>query len=170
MATGPGRHPIPIEPDDAPRVAELAHTHWHSRRVVSRGVVHDVSRLPGFKVVEDGAWLGMATFNPGARPGELELVSLDSFREGAGVGSALIARMKEEAISRGCERLWLITSNENVKALAFYLKRGFRLVAIHLDALEESRRRKPEIPSVDEAGVVLRDEWELEWRPVRGSR
>jgi len=157
-------YPIPIEPGDARIVADLARTHWHSSKVVSRGVVHDVSGLPGFKVVDGGIWHGMVTFSPGPGPDELEVVSLDSFHEGAGVGSALISRMKEEMVARGSERLWLITTNENVRALNFYLKRGFRLVAIHLDALVESRRLKPEIPTVDEAGIAIRDEWELEWR------
>ena len=111
--TGPIWHPVPIAPEDAGTVAELAHAHWHSSRIVSRGVARDVSRLPGFKVVDGGMWLGMATFSPGPGPDEMEMVSLDSFREGAGVGSALIARMKEETVARGCERLWLITTNEN---------------------------------------------------------
>lgn len=165
MAKAPSWHPEPIRPADARQVAELARVHWRSQHVVSRGVVHDLTRLAGFKVVDKGAWLGMATLSPSPATGELEIVSLDSFREGTGVGSALLERVKEEAVARGCTRLWLITTNENMRALAFYLKRGFRLVAVHKDALEVSRRLKPEIPFTDEAGVPIRDEWELEWRP-----
>jgi len=46
--------------------------------------------------------------------------------------------------------------------LRFYQKRGFELVAIHRNALEHSRKLKPEIPLTGKNGVPLRDEIELE--------
>jgi ribosomal protein S18 acetylase RimI-like enzyme len=36
-------------------------------------------------------------------------------------------------------RLWLITTNDNMQALHLYRKRGFQLVAVHVNALEESK-------------------------------
>ncbi len=74
----------------------------------------------------------------------------------------LIEAVKQAAVSAGCRRLWLITTNDNLHALRFYQKRGFRLVAVYPNALEESRRLKPEIPLVGLDGIPLRDELELE--------
>jgi ribosomal protein S18 acetylase RimI-like enzyme len=90
-----------------------------------------------------------------------ELVTLDSLAEGAGVGSALLEASVEAARAGGCRRLWLITTNDNLPALRFYQKWGFRLVAVHRDALAESRRLKPSIPLVGREGISLRDELEL---------
>jgi hypothetical protein len=59
-----------------------------------------------------------------------------------------------------CKRL--ITTNDNLNALRFYQKRGLALVAVHRNALEESRRIKPEIPLIGSDGIPLRDEIELE--------
>jgi hypothetical protein len=43
-----------------------------------------------------------------------------------------------------------------------YQKRGFVLVAIHRNALAQSRKIKPQIPLIGDHGIPLRDEIELE--------
>ena len=53
-----------------------------------------------------------------------------------------------------------------VGAIAFYERRGFRVVAIHGGAVDRSRLIKPEIALTNERGVPIRDEVELEL--VRG--
>jgi ribosomal protein S18 acetylase RimI-like enzyme len=83
-----------------------------------------------------------------------------------GVGTALIEAVQRLAASRGCARLWLITTNDNLDALRFYQRRGFQLVAVHRGAVDDSRRRlKPEITVTGAYGIPLRDEIELEKRP-----
>jgi RimJ/RimL family protein N-acetyltransferase len=88
--------------------------------------------------------------------------SLHSVEQGSGVGSALIEAVKKAAIAARCKRMWLITTNDNTAAMRFYQKRGFVLVAVHRNALERSRKLKPEIPLVGMDGIPLRDEIELE--------
>ena len=51
-----------------------------------------------------------------------------------------------------------------MKALKFYQKRGFQLVAVYPSALDESRKIKPEIPLFGYDGIPLRDEIELEMK------
>jgi hypothetical protein len=46
--------------------------------------------------------------------------------------------------------------------LRLFQKRGFSLVAVHRNALEASRRLKPEIPFTGMDGIPIRDEIELE--------
>ncbi len=52
----------------------------------------------------------------------------------------------------------LITTNDNMRALRFYQRRGFRLVALNPGALERSRELKPEIPETGMHGIPLSDE------------
>ena len=61
----------------------------------------------------------------------------------------------------GCARLWLITTNDNEDALAFYRARGFTVTAIHRGAVDAARVLKPSIPLTDPRGVPIRDEIEL---------
>lgn len=63
----------------------------------------------------------------------------------------------------GCTRLWLVTTNDNLDALRFYQRRGFRLSRLRPGAVDLSRQTlKPEIPEVGTFGIAIRDELELE--------
>ena len=59
-------------------------------------------------------------------------------------------------------RVWLITTNDNTPAVRFYQKKGFSLVAVYRNAIEASRKLKPEIPLKGIDGIPIRDEIELE--------
>ena len=133
---------------------------WGAPTVVGRGRVHRPAELEGFVALEDGEPVGLLTYE--VRGGDCEVVTIDSAVEGAGVGTALIAAAVDAARAAGCRRLWLITTNDNLRALRFYQRRGFRLAALHRGALDESRRLKPEIPEIGLHGIPLRDELELE--------
>lgn len=133
---------------------------WGTPLVVSRGRLHDASKLPGYVAVQGDEPVGLTTYH--IVGDDCELVTLNSLRPKLGIGSALVAAVKEKAIKAGCRRLWLITTNDNTQAIRFYQQRGFRLAALHIDALEESRRLKPQIPLVGEDGIPIRDELEFE--------
>jgi GNAT superfamily N-acetyltransferase len=150
----------PLEEKDRAWVAGLLEEHWRSARIVTRGRVHQADRLPGFIAEVEGRPVGLLTYEIDAR--QCEVVSLNSMREGIGVGAALLGAAREVARDAGCRRVWLITTNDNLAALRFHQKRGFRLVAVHCNALEESRRLKPEIPLVGNEDIPIRDEIELE--------
>jgi hypothetical protein len=83
-------------------------------------------------------------------------------RSRRGDRTALIDAVKERAKAKGCKRLWLITTNDNLNALGFYQRRGFRLIALYPNALEASRKLKPQIPMKAANGIPIRDELELE--------
>jgi hypothetical protein len=74
----------------------------------------------------------------------------------------LIDAVKDRAKAEGCRRLWLITTNDNLNALGFYQRRGFRLIGLYPNALEASRKLKPQISMKAANGIPIRDELELE--------
>jgi GNAT superfamily N-acetyltransferase len=152
----------PLRPDDAPWVRTLLIERWSATRIASRGRLMPADELPGFIAHDADERIGLATYHIEAD--ECELVSLDSLRENVGVGTRLVAAVADAARQAGCRRLWLITSNDNLRALGFYQKRGLELVAIHRNALAESRRLKPSIPLIGMDNIPLRDEIELELR------
>ena len=142
--------------------ARLLAERWGAKEVVSHGRLLDASVLPGFAAFDGDRPVGLATYV--TEGDSCECVTLDSLAEGAGVGTRLLAAVAEAARAAGCQRLWLITTNDNFPALRFYQKRGFRLVAVHREALAESRKLKPSIPLAGRDSVPLRDELELELR------
>ena len=146
--------------EDLPRLRQFWIEHWGGEEMLTHGNVYRPEQLDGFLVEEGDAWIGLLTFI--VKDGECEVTSLDSLREGQGIGSKLIDRAIEEARTQGCKRLFLITTNDNLNALGFYQKRGFEIAAIYRGAVNESRRRKPGIPLVGYNNIPLRDEIELE--------
>jgi len=130
--------------------------------VVSRGRMLDATVLPGFVAERDGAPAGLTTYRIDGD--ECEIVTINAFPKGGGAGTALIDAVSAAARAAGCRRVWLITTNDNLRALRFYQRRGFRLAALHRDALDRSRELKPSIPEVGLDGIPLRDELELELR------
>ena len=94
-----------------------------------------------------------------------ELLTLHAQHQFAGVGTALVEAVVEVAREAGCRRLWVVTTNDNVDALRFYQRRGFRLTEVRPGAVDMSRESlKPEIPLVGAHGIPLRDELELEFQ------
>ena len=150
----------PSTPADREWVRQKMVTEWGAEIVVAHGELLRPADLPGFIAEAEGETIGLLTYI--VRGEACEIVTLDSWSEGRGVGTALIAAARQAALQAGCRRLWLVTTNNNTHALHFYQKRGFTLCAIRLNALEASRRIKPEIPLVDDDGIPIRDEIELE--------
>lgn len=151
-----------VEERDRPWVETFIAERWGSAIVVAHGEVYRAADLAGFIADLAEARAGLLTYALGAA--SCEIVTLDSLVERRGVGTALVDRAKQEATQRGCSRLWLITTNDNIEALRFYQKRGFELVALHRGAVAASRRLKPEIPMLGAHGIPIRDELELELR------
>jgi N-acetylglutamate synthase-like GNAT family acetyltransferase len=152
----------PVDVRDRNWVAEFLDKHWGSTRLVSRGQAYLAHLLPGFVAEQDGEQVGLLVYRIDGD--QCEIMSLDSVHEGSGVGTALINAMKEEAKAQGCKRLWLITTNDNLNALRFYQKRGFILAALYPNAVEQTRKLKPQIPLVGMDGIPIRDEIELEFK------
>lgn len=94
-------------------------------------------------------------------PGRVELVSLDAVEPGHGQGTLLMNAAEQKLRSRGVGELFLYTTNDNLKALAFYVRRGFRLMNVHLDAMDRVRRLKPDVAKTGIDGIPLQDTWEL---------
>ncbi|MEW6568999.1 MAG: GNAT family N-acetyltransferase [Chloroflexota bacterium] len=150
----------PLEEDDRAWAEELITARWGGVQIVSRGRVWEAPALPGFVAWRGGVRVGLATYR--VEEAECELVTLDAVPSRHGVGTALLRAVEQAARRAGCRRLWLITTNDNLQALRFYQRRGFHLAALHVGAVEASRRLKPSIPQVGAHGIPLRDELELE--------
>lgn len=93
-----------------------------------------------------------------------EIVSAHAATPGYGAGTRLMDAAEAELKRRGVRRAVLATTNDNARALRFYVRRGYRLVRLHLDAMDRVRRAKPGVPAIGNDGVPLQDMWELEKR------
>jgi GNAT superfamily N-acetyltransferase len=135
-------------------------TRWGEPGVVSRGRLWTGEALTAIRAVDGGETVGVASW--AAEDDAWQLVTLDSLFPGRGIGTRLVEAVVELARRLGIRRIWLVTTNDNLEALRFHQRRGFRIVAVHPGAIEGSRRIKPSIPEVGAFGIPIRDEIELE--------
>jgi len=148
------------ERSDSHWISELLKAKWASVRIVTRGRIHDATKLAAFLAIVNGSRAGLITYRVERR--ECQIVSLNSLVENMGVGKALLTMVERDASSRGCKRIWLVTTNDNTDALRFYQKRGFRIAALYPGTIRDSRRLKPEIPMKGLDDIPILDEIELE--------
>ena len=133
---------------------------WFSTDMSIRGEIIDGTKLEGFLLQEDNKIIGLVTYT---FFGDIcEIVSLDSKKENIGIGTALLKEIEKVAIDRNCKKMRLITTNDNLRALQFYQKRGYCLAKLYPNAMDEVRKVKPNVPLIGENDIPLRDEIELE--------
>lgn len=151
---------LPLMETDRRWAREFLEEEAGAARMVSRGRLHQADQLPGYVAVLSGVRAGLLTYR--IDEGELEVVTLYVRPRQRGVGTRLLNQALQVARREGCRRLWLITTNDNDPAIAFYQRRGMKLVAVHRGALAESRKLKPEIPLIGLGGKPIEDEIEFE--------
>jgi len=150
----------PIEDRDRDWMEITLRSSWGSTAIARRAELLDVSKLSGFVARLDDAAAGLLTYLVDDE--QLEIETINSLRRGTGVGRALVEAAKELALSSGCKTIVAITTNDNVNALAFYQKVGFRIRDVFRDSVQEIRQLKPSLPDTGQHGIPIRDEIQLE--------
>ena len=148
--------------DDYRWLHELWEIEWGGDTMVSRGHVYRLSVLKSLIAKADGNPVGAATYRFDDHDG-CELLSINTrpAHQCAGIGTKLLAAVEAEARATDARRVWLITSNDNLDAMRFYQRRGYRFVAVYPGAIDDARRVKPGIPLVGDHGIEIHDEIEL---------
>jgi GNAT superfamily N-acetyltransferase len=122
------------------------------------GEVVDALACQGFVAEADGERCGIVTFTENGP--SVEVVYIETTVQHRGVGTALIDEVLKRA--RG-KRVWLVTTNDNLDALRFYQRRGFRMAELRVGAVDYTRRYlKPSIPTMGNFGIPKHDEIVLE--------
>ena len=136
-------------------VAEL----WGSELVAVHDAVLRPAEMPGFIAERSRRVVGLLTYQ---MVGDmLEIVTLNAIERRAGIGTMLIEAAADAARHICCREIRLTTTNDNVDALRFYQRRGFRLAELRPGAVDRSRQEKPQIPRTGDYGIPLHDEIDL---------
>lgn len=135
---------------------------WEATDIIIRGKIIDGTKLDGFIALKENKIIGLITYM--IENNECEICSLNSFIQNRGIATNLIEKVKDYAKNKKCKRLKLITTNDNIRAIEFYQRRGFVFSKIYINAIENSRKLKPQIPLFAENGLPIRDEIEFEMK------
>jgi ribosomal protein S18 acetylase RimI-like enzyme len=149
-----------LTPDDHDWVVRTLIENWGSPLVARRGEAIDATVLPGHVATVGDRRVGLVL--TATRDEEYEVVSISVTEPRQGIGRALLERCFDEARSMHMKRVWLITTNNNVAAFAFYQHLGMDLCSFYRDGVSRSRSVKPSIPRHDGRGLPIAHELEFE--------
>ncbi len=149
-----------ITSKDQDQVLEIVNHFWGAAFVVAHGEVFYPQNLAGLAAVEKEKILGICHYQ--IHDEQCEIITLACLRENCGIGARLIQAVEKAALQANGQKISLITTNDNLNALGFYQKRGFRIKKIFPDQMDVTRKIKPNLPEYGENGIPLRDEILLE--------
>ena len=156
----------PAMPADAPSIEDLSLTFWDETGVDCFDRQYDILACPAFLACDGDEVVGLASYAVEADWDAVVLVMLNVLPEyqGRGTGRALLAAVRGEAVQRGLGRILVVTSNDDLPALALYQRIGFRITEVLPGRV--AQHHGGEFPGL--AGIVVRDEIRLAWE-VRGA-
>lgn len=132
----------PARPDDGPLLAAIGYAAWE------QGIFPLFAERPGMRAAEqrrlarvvadaggriilaeiDGVPVGWCA--RGAGPAYIAFLFVSPRFQGLGVGGALLARMESLLELKGVRRVHLETPAENTRAMRFYERQGYRILAM----------------------------------------
>jgi GNAT superfamily N-acetyltransferase len=141
-------------------VGRFIASRWGTNALFMSGWVRPASEVEAIGAYEADALVGLATWS--VTKGIAAIYSLDSLTEGRGVGGRLIDAVAAAARLAGATRLRTSTTNDNLHALGFLQRRGFRLTTLYAGAAVAYAMSHPELAAEGMGGIPRRDALELE--------
>ncbi|MCL1843694.1 MAG: GNAT family N-acetyltransferase [Defluviitaleaceae bacterium] len=148
-------------------VDALIEKSWAGPFCISLGVLYDTREKDGFVAIDSNEVIGYVLYDIVGDSCEINV--LESLQHGKGIGTALINTVKNVARKNDCNRLWLTTTNDNTHAIRFYQRHGFSLRAVHINAMEHSRKLKPQMPLIGFDDIPINHEFEFEMIMVEAN-
>ena len=151
----------PAAEADPEALLEFVIRSWGAETVVGHEEEMYPARHAGFVALRNGEIVGHVTYRgDGDR---CEITTIQATPRRAGTGSMLMDAALQAAREEAYRVVWLTTTNDNLDALRFYQRRGFRISAVRRGAVDRARATlKPEIPEIGMYGIRIRDELDLD--------
>lgn len=137
---------------------------WGATEIILRNKIIDGTKSKGFIAEDNNKMVGFLLYD--INDDICEIIALYSFIEKKGIGTFLLNKIKEIATLKKCERIVVITTNDNLIALKFYQKRGFFLSKLYCNVFDNIRKIKPNLPKLGENNIPLNDEIELVYKII----
>jgi GNAT superfamily N-acetyltransferase len=146
---------------DRDRLNELLALRWPDTNMIICGQFVRPEDVEGIGAYTEERLHGIATWVTSSKI--LHIVAVNAFTEVRGVGVGLVDATIKFARDHGKGIVRASIGNDNVIALRFYQKRGFRISALHRGIYDAMRHIKPSIPLTGIDNIPMRDEIELEY-------
>jgi GNAT superfamily N-acetyltransferase len=145
---------------DRPMVRDLLKRDFGRTQIVAFGDVMDVDQMPMLVAVAAADPSGALVYRQLGDALHIVALATDPMWQRSGVGGNLVAEAELLARRLSLSKLVVATTNDNLPALYFYQRRGYRLTDLVVNNI--AAHTKKEVPGF--AGIPVRDEVRLEKR------
>ena len=143
---------------DRGRVVALFVADFGRSKFIAFGEEFQAETVPAIVAEMEGDIAGALAYR--LQDGVLQIVALatDPEWQRSGVGGRLVDHAEDVARQRGAGHVAVAMTNDNLPALYFYQRRGYRLTEVHIDAISAANAGAH---IVGFGGIVIRDELRL---------
>jgi ribosomal protein S18 acetylase RimI-like enzyme len=145
---------------DRSSVRDLFERDFGRTQIVAFGEVMDVDQMPMLVAVVTSDMSGALAYRLHGDALHIVALATDPMWQRSGVGGHLVAEAELLARRLSLSRLVVATTNDNLPALYFYQRHGYRLTDLVVNSVPSHTRQ--EVPGF--AGIPVRDELRLEKR------
>lgn len=142
---------------DHAKIATLFKRDFGAARVATLGVEFQDGSVPAFVADMDGDLAGALAYRRNGDTLQIVALATDPEWQRSGVGARLVDHAEQVAQGTGASRVAVTTTNDNLPALYFYQRRGYRLVTVLTDAVNAAGSA----PVAGFGGIPVRDEFHL---------
>jgi ribosomal protein S18 acetylase RimI-like enzyme len=152
------------EATDADRLAvrELFQRHFGRANIVAYGAVMDIDAMPALVAMRRDEPSGALAYRQLGDALHIVALATDPMWQRSGVGGYLVAEAELLARRLDLRRIVVTATNDNLPALYFYQRRGYRLTDLIPDSISVQTQQK----SAGFGGIPVRDEIRLEKKIV----
>ncbi len=124
--------------EDVEILEELVKLFWGDPIQLMFNQTYSVAQEPAITAKKEGDIIGFISYNDFNKNAVLivALGILPGF-QGRGIGRTLVEQIEDYAKNQGKQQLLVVTSNDNLPALAFYQRHGFQLFEVAPNVIAE---------------------------------
>lgn len=130
--------------------------HWLSDTMIISSGDYRFDDLAGVVALAGDQLVGLITY--AVHGNALSIVSVNSVLPHHSIGKTLMKVAEEKALAAHLTKIDVFTTNDNLLALRFYQRLGYRMTKVLRGSIDLARERKPEIPVIGENGIPVHDE------------
>lgn len=147
--------------DDKAAIADFMTRHWGSPRMLVGMHTYDVTEIEAHGLFDaTGELLAFASWK--LRERTIVLCALHALKEGNRFATFMLNEIKMLARQLGARSIRSMVTNDNMPALVFYQKNGFRFATLYVGAVDAYRPVMPGMITHGHLGLPIHDALELE--------
>lgn len=150
--------PVP----DKQVIVDLMLAAWGTSHMTVGMQLFDVAQIEAHALYDEtGKMLAFASWT--TRGPAIILCALHALEQGKSHAKVLLDGLMPLFRQSGARKIRAVTTNDNMTALTFYQRYGFRLSTLYVGAIDAYRPKVPTARSIGEHGIPIHDAIELEF-------